>query len=76
VWPISVVIDLPGCDLAPGVPEIPKPVRVQTFIPKPAMEAFDVPILCGLAGLNVNGADAALHAPRQVMPAADLRTII
>jgi hypothetical protein len=35
-----------------------------------------VPVLRGLSGLNVNGADTSLHTPGQVLPTAYLRPIV
>src|SRR6185312_4845228 len=40
------------------------------------MKTFDVPVLHGLARLNVNCADVPFHTPSQVMPAAHLRPVI
>jgi len=73
---LPVVFISPAGDLASPIPEIPEPTRIETFVPKAPMKALDMPVLCGLAGLNVNRADAALNAPRQVMPAAYLRPVI
>src|ERR1700761_4941913 len=73
---LPVVFVSPAGDLAARIPEVPEPTRIETFVAEAPVKALDVPVLCGLAGLNVNRADAALNAPRQVMPTADLWPII
>jgi hypothetical protein len=74
--PPLVVFNAPACNFAPRVPEIPKPARVQAFITQSAVEAFHVTVLRWLSGLNVNRANAALRAPGQIVPTADLRPIV
>ena len=40
------------------------------------MKAFDMPVLCGLSRLNVNGTDASLYTPGQIVPTAHLGPVI
>jgi hypothetical protein len=76
MWPALVVVDAPARNLTPRVPEIPKPARIQAFITKPAMKTFNVAILRWFSGLNVNRANAALRAPGQLMPTANLGPVV
>jgi hypothetical protein len=52
VWTFLVVILPPSFDLSPRITQTGEPVRVQTFIPQPAIEAFCVGVLYRLAWLD------------------------
>jgi hypothetical protein len=54
MWALKIVFHSPASNLAPCIPWFAEPTRVQAFVTKSAVEAFDVPVLCGLSGLNVN----------------------
>jgi len=75
-WAAASVFCTPDRDLAPSVEQVPEPAHVQAFIPKPAKKAFHVRVLGRFAGLKVNGVNASLDAPSQIVPRADLRSVI
>jgi hypothetical protein len=52
VRPDRVAVDAPGFDLDLRIDHVEKPVFVQAFIAKLAVEAFDVRVLNRLAGSN------------------------
>ena len=56
---LGVVILLPGVDDHSGMGETAKPVQIQAFITKLAVEALDVGVLGGLAWLDEVQGDAA-----------------
>ncbi len=64
VGPVVVILVPPSADFAPSVPEILKPGRVEAFISEPAMETFNVGVLHGFSGLNVNEFDPPVDSPR------------
>ena len=49
MWPDLIVINSPSLDNLPGVFQAYKPVYIQAFIPKSAVEALDKCILNGLS---------------------------
>ena len=52
MWTLLIVILPPSFDLSSCITQTGEPVRVQTFIPQPAVEAFYVRVLYGLSRLN------------------------
>src|ERR1700757_296080 len=75
VGTLFVVILPPGFDFSPGVTETGEPVGIQTFVAQPAVEAFNVSILCGLAWLNEIQSHTTLFAPGRQCPAAKFRSV-
>jgi len=73
---LLVVFRPPGCNLPLRVEQVLKPAYVQTFFPQPSVKTFHARILRRLARLNVDQLDLPLHAPRQKMPAGELRTVV
>jgi hypothetical protein len=49
---LGVVLSLPRADPRPRQQQVPKPVHIQTFVAKFAVEAFDIVVLYRLAGLE------------------------
>ena len=76
VRPLLVVFYPPRGDLLPRVPQVFKPIHVQAFIPQLAVETFHVPVLLRLSRLDVHQRDLLLDAPRQKMPAGELRSVV
>src|SRR5207244_5287378 len=52
----------PSFDLSSCITQTGEPVRVQTFIPQPAVEAFYVRVLYGLSRLNKLQSHSALRS--------------
>jgi hypothetical protein len=73
---LCVVIRTPFRDLSARVEQIPEPAHVQALIAEPAIEAFDVGILHGLAGLNVHRVDLSFDAPGQEVPRGKFRAVV
>ena len=67
VGPFAIVLISPRCDLRSGVDQIAKPVRIQTFIPQPTVEALHVAVLHRPPWLNVDQLNLPLLAPAQKM---------
>jgi hypothetical protein len=44
MWALLVVFRSPAGDFAPWIPQLPEPTRVQAFVTKFAVKAFDVPV--------------------------------
>ena len=63
VWTLLIVILPPSFDLSSCITHTGEPVRVQTFIPQPAVEAFYVRVLYGLSRLNKLQSHSAVFAP-------------
>jgi hypothetical protein len=49
VWPLLVVVAAPSLDLLCSILQTQKPVLIQAFLSKPAVERFDEGIVRGLA---------------------------
>ena len=47
--PLLMVVAAPGFDLFLSILQAQKPVLIQAFLPKPAVERFDEGVVCGLA---------------------------
>jgi len=56
--------------------QIAEPVRIQAFVSKSAVEAFDVAVLHGLAWLNVIGRDLPVDTPGHETARSEFRAII
>src|SRR3954453_5503073 len=61
--PSFVVVQPPRFDLSPRIGQVLEPVRVQALIPKASVEAFDVTVLDGLTGLDIDQRYTALLGP-------------
>jgi hypothetical protein len=53
----------PCSDFAPGIGQVVEPVRIQTFIAQPTVEALDVTILHRPSRLDMDHLNFALFAP-------------
>lgn len=71
-----VVIVLPFERFLADLAERFTDIGVQEFAPDAAIEAFNVGVLRGLAGLNAGQCDLALFAPGLQLMADELRTVI
>jgi hypothetical protein len=60
----------------PVVRQVPKPVRVQALVSKPAVEALHVAVLGWLSRLNVNQLDFPFFTPAQEMSAGQFWPVI
>src|SRR5574343_72899 len=58
-----VVVAAPGGDLGPGLAQVLEPVLVETLVPELAVEALDVAVLHGPAGLDEDVAYVVLLRP-------------
>src|SRR5438067_9551380 len=76
VWTLLIVILPPSFDLSSCITQTGEPVRVQTFIPQPAVEAFYVRVLYGLSRLNKLQSHSAVFAPGRQCPTAKLRPVV
>jgi len=71
VWPGSVVVTAPAPDFASGIGQTREPVLVETLVPKAAVEALNVGVLCRTARLNQNRVFAlsqVRHSPNLTDP--------
>ncbi len=59
-----VVVPTPRLDLKPRVGDVQEPVRRQALVAEPAVEAFNVGVLNGLAGLDEGQGDLVTAAPK------------
>ena len=73
---LFVVLRSPCRDLPPRIEQVLKPTYRQTFIPQPSVKALNARVLRRLARLDVQQLDLSLHAPRQKMPAGQLRPVV
>jgi hypothetical protein len=73
---LLVVLDPPRRDLPPRIEQVLKPTHGQTLFPQPSVETLDVRVLRRLARLNMHQLDLPFHAPRQKMPARQLRPVV
>ncbi len=73
---LFVVLPPPRCDLPPRIEQVLKPAHLQALIPQPSVKTFHPRVLRRLARLNVQQLDLPLHAPRQKMPARQLRPVV
>ena len=74
--PFAVIFHPPTLDLPLRVGQVHEPTRIQALVPKPPVEALYVAILHRLARLDMNHRDALLFAPRQEVPAGELRPVV
>ena len=56
--------------------QVGEPVFIETFIPEPSVEGFDVGVLIGLAWLNQKQLNTSLVGPAQHGFAAELFAVI
>ncbi len=63
----AVIVLAPASDSAACLEQVAEPTRVETFIAKPTVEAFNVPVLHRLSGLNVIRSDLPFDTPGQEM---------
>src|SRR6202522_517002 len=73
---LAVVLAPPACQGASYVIQRSEPACVQTLIAQPSVEAFDMPVLHRLAGLDVNQPDLPVLGPAQHAPRGELRTVV
>jgi hypothetical protein len=73
---LFVVLFSPDRNLTPRVKQVPKPAHHQAPFPHPTVKAFYSRILRRLSRLNVHQLDLPFHAPRQKMPASELRPVV
>lgn len=71
-----VVVTTPFTDDGSGVSQAGKPVIVQALVPKLTVEAFDVSVLRGLAGLDELQGDAVGICPLVERLAGEFRTLV
>ena len=71
-----VVFLSPCSDLGPRFKQIPKPARVQAFVSQLSVKTFYMSVLHRPPRLDVHQLDLPLQAPRQEVPAGQLRTVV
>src|SRR4029077_10984387 len=76
VRPLAVVFLTPVVEGSPYVIQCAEPTRVQAFIAKTSMEAFDVSVLHRSPRLDVDQVDLAFFCPAQHAPRRALRSIV
>jgi hypothetical protein len=59
VGPLLIIVAAPGFDLFLSILQAQKPVLIQAFLPKAAVERFDKSIVCGLPRPREIQVDAA-----------------
>ena len=63
MWPLFVVTDHPAAGDLSDLLKIPEQMQIQNLIATGAVEAFNVGILIGLAGLDVLNVQTMLFTP-------------
>ena len=76
VGPHFVVLLSPVGDLGACIEQIAKPVGPQALFAKSPVEALDVSVLGGLAGLDVAQLDLPLQTPSQEVPARQFGAVV
>ena len=76
VWPDLVVVLAPVGDLLAGLGQGLEPLFVEAFIAELAIEALDVAVLHGPAGLNQDVAHTVGMRPRQKLAAGELWAVV
>ena len=66
----------PDGDLPSGVKQVLKPTDPQTLFAQSSMEALDVCVLRGLAGLDVDQLNLFLNTPGKEMTAGQLGAVV
>lgn len=74
--PCVVVVLPPAGKNAPRLKQVLKPADTQALFAQLAVEALNVGVLRGLAGLDVDQIDLALYCPGQEVPAGQLRPVV
>jgi hypothetical protein len=74
--PLGVVLLLPGVDNRSCLRQAPEPVQIQTLIPKLAVEALDMAILCRFPWLDEVECDAIGVGPGVQRPSGELRAVV
>src|SRR5215472_1202106 len=73
---LLIVVDPPCFDLAPGIGQILKPVRIQALVAEPAIETLDETVLHWLAGLDVYEPDLTPFRPGHETAAGEFRPVV
>ncbi|KEZ97958.1 hypothetical protein A11M_0108195 [Xanthomonas vasicola pv. vasculorum NCPPB 895] len=76
MWSLVVVSMTPVLGHAPNLLERGEHEAIQHFCAEGAVEAFDVGVLGGLAGLDVDQGDAVLLCPLPERGADELRAVV
>lgn len=71
----AVVLFAPGCQSTPDVVERSEPAYVEAFIAQASVEALDVAVLHGPAGLDVDQSDLPVFGPAEYAPRGKLRPV-
>ena len=74
--PLGVVLLLPRLDDGAGMRQTAEPVQIQALIAKPAVEALDMGVLRGLAGVNEISRHAMCIGPSVQDAPSKLWTIV
>ena len=72
----AVVLAPPACQGASYVIQRSEPACVEALVAQPSVEAFDMPVLHRLAGLDVHQSDLPVLGPTQHAPRSKLRTVV
>ncbi len=76
VRPLAVVFLAPVVEGSPNVIQCAEPARVQAFVAKTSVEAFDVSVLHRSSWLDVDQVDPAFFCPAQHAPRCELRSVV
>jgi hypothetical protein len=74
--PLAVIFLMPVVEGSPSVIQGAEPVRIQTFVVKTSMEAFDVSVLHRSPRLDVDQVDLAFFSPAPHAPRCELRFVV
>src|SRR5450631_3880234 len=73
---LAVVLAPPACQSASYVIQRSEPACVEALVAQPSVEAFDVPVLHRLAGLDMYQPDLPVLRPAQHAPRGELRAVV
>lgn len=74
--PIFVVLSSPHRDPRPRLEQVSEPTHPHTLLPHSSVKTYHVSILCRSSRLNVCQFDFPIGAPRQKMPACQVRSVV
>lgn len=75
MWSAPIVVVLPFFKRSGGVVQCAEQRLIQAFFPQFAVEAFDEPVLLGLARCNIVPIDAGFLHPLEYCPACELSAV-
>src|SRR5277367_3415616 len=76
MWTFPVILLPPVRQGAPNIVQGPEPARVEALVAESPVEALDVAVLHGTAGLDVHQSDLPVLGPGQHATRGELRPVV